>query len=172
MGRNGVFKATGLALTKCIDSNEQSVIVIEPVTSKQVAGRCNIEIPIEDIPALIAELKKFNACKKKSSFKNKCGVIIKNGNKSWYKNGQLHREDGPAVECADGTKIWYRNDQVHRENGPAIECINGTKIWYFNGKLHRKDGPAVEHVDGIKSWFINGQEFSEQEFNAVKHYLL
>jgi len=27
-----------------------------------------------------------------------------NGNIEWYKNGKLHREDGPAVEGADGTK--------------------------------------------------------------------
>lgn len=30
-----------------------------------------------------------------------------------YRNeqGQLHREDGPAVERADGTREWYLNDQ-------------------------------------------------------------
>ena len=30
-----------------------------------------------------------------------------NGTKKWYLNGDLHREDGPAVEWADGTKEWY-----------------------------------------------------------------
>lgn len=34
-----------------------------------------------------------------------------------------------------GTKIWYLNDQLHREDGPAIECANGTKEWYPNGRL-------------------------------------
>jgi hypothetical protein len=32
-----------------------------------------------------------------------------NGDKFWYKNGELHREDGPAVEYYDGTKKWYLN---------------------------------------------------------------
>ena len=32
-----------------------------------------------------------------------------NGNKSWYLNDNLHREDGPAREYADGTKAWYLN---------------------------------------------------------------
>ena len=34
-----------------------------------------------------------------------------NGNKRWYLNGKQHREDGPAIECADGTKVWYLNGE-------------------------------------------------------------
>ena len=27
----------------------------------------------------------------------------------WYnKDGKFHRENGPAVECADGGKYWYK----------------------------------------------------------------
>ena len=33
------------------------------------------------------------------------------GTKSWYLNGKLHREDGPAIECADGNKFWYLNGE-------------------------------------------------------------
>ena len=33
----------------------------------------------------------------------------KNGNKCWYKNGLLHREDGSAVELADGDREYYYN---------------------------------------------------------------
>ena len=35
--------------------------------------------------------------------------VSKNGNKSWYLNDQLHREDGPAAEYASGNKEWYLN---------------------------------------------------------------
>ncbi len=37
----------------------------------------------------------------------------------------------------------YRNErgELHREDGPAIEYTSGTKMWYQNGKLHREDGP-------------------------------
>ena len=42
-----------------------------------------------------------------------------NGNKSWYLNGKLHREDGPAREWANGDKVWYLNGKLHREDGPA-----------------------------------------------------
>jgi hypothetical protein len=32
--------------------------------------------------------------------------------KEWYINGQLHREDGPAIEYIDGSKSWYINGEV------------------------------------------------------------
>ena len=37
-------------------------------------------------------------------------VVDSNGTKHWYnENGELHREDGPAVEWGDGSKEWYIN---------------------------------------------------------------
>ena len=56
------------------------------------------------------------------------------GNKLWYLNGKLHREDGPAFEGANGDKHWYLNGKRHREDGPAFEGANGDKQWYLNGK--------------------------------------
>ena len=42
----------------------------------------------------------------------------------WYnEKGQLHREDGPAVELIDGTKEWYLNDVEVTED----EVMNPTK---------------------------------------------
>ena len=57
-----------------------------------------------------------------------------NGDKFWFLNGKLHREDGPAIEWADGTNHWYRNGKLHREDGPAVEYPSATKFWYLNGK--------------------------------------
>ena len=85
-------------------------------------------------------------------------------------NGQLHREDGPAVERANGDKIWFLNGKHHRENGPAIEIVNGAKIWYKRGKLHREDGPAIEYVYGTKEWFLNGQLLSKEEWEKKTQY--
>lgn len=72
--------------------------------------------------------------------------------------GQLHRENEPAIEYSNGTKYWYLNGRLHRENSPAVEWANGDKTWYLNGKVHRKDGPAVERSNGINRWFLNGEE--------------
>ena len=93
-------------------------------------------------------------------------TIDANGGKLWrLKNGQNHREDGPAIERTDGTKLWYLNGLHHREDGPAIEYANGDKYWYLNGQLHRTDGPAVEYATGTTAWFLNGKELTEAEFD-------
>jgi len=38
------------------------------------------------------------------------------------------------VELESGTKIWYKNGNLHREDGPAVVWINGNKSWYLDGK--------------------------------------
>ena len=38
-------------------------------------------------------------------------TVGKYGDKAWYHNGKLHREDGPAIEWANGYKEWYINDK-------------------------------------------------------------
>ena len=83
--------------------------------------------------------------------------LQKNGcSRTYWKNGERHREDGPAIEYPDGTKHWYLNGERHREDGPAIEDPDGTKYWYLNGERHREDGPAVEYPDGTKCWYFKG----------------
>ena len=60
--------------------------------------------------------------------------VYPNGDKEWWLNGKLHREDGPAIEDADGDRSWWLNDKRHREDGPAIEYAEGDKEWHLNGK--------------------------------------
>ena len=91
--------------------------------------------------------------------------VYDNGDKFWYLNGKLHREDGPAIEWADGGKSWYLDGKRHREDGPAVEYTNGGKSWYLDGKRHREDGPAIEWADGDKSWYLDDTNYTEQQFN-------
>jgi hypothetical protein len=79
------------------------------------------------------------------------------GTKTWRLHGQLHREDGPAIEYVNGSKYWYLYGRCHRENGPAVEYASN-KYWYQHDKLHREDGPAVEYADGTKCWYYHGQQ--------------
>ena len=55
----------------------------------------------------------------------------------WYKEGKLHREDGPAVTYSNGAKIWYLDGEFHREGGPAIESKSCDE-WYINGVLQKR----------------------------------
>ena len=97
----------------------------------------------------------------------------------WYLNGELHREDGPAIQCWNiyGQKWieqWVLNDKYHRVDGPAYQSWyeNGQKKserWYLNGKLHREDGPAYQrwYKDGQKEyegWWLNNKEYSREEW--------
>jgi hypothetical protein len=66
----------------------------------------------------------------------------------------------------NGDKVWkLPSGDLHREDGPAVECINGYKAWFLNGNLHNKDGPAIEWGSGSKEWwYLNGIEYTEQEY--------
>jgi len=87
-----------------------------------------------------------------------------NGTKSkeWFQHGKRHREDGPAIEDANGEKYWYQHDKRHREDGPAVDCANGTKKWFQHDKLHREDGPAAEYANGDKRWYQHGKRHREE----------
>ena len=64
----------------------------------------------------------------------------------------------------------WRNEtgQLHREDGPAVEHSDGHQIWYLNGKRHRVDGPALEDANGYKSWWLNGKSCkSRKEFEQL-----
>jgi hypothetical protein len=40
---------------------------------------------------------------------------------------------GKLIENYFGDKFWYLNDKLHREDGPAMEHVNGKKAWCLNG---------------------------------------
>jgi hypothetical protein len=42
--------------------------------------------------------------------------IEENGTRSWFLNGKLHREDGPAIEYEFGHKVWFLNGKSLTES--------------------------------------------------------
>jgi hypothetical protein len=60
-------------------------------------------------------------------------VKMSNGDKHWYQNGKLHREDGPAIEEKTGAQYWFKEGKLHRSNGPAVIRTNGEMKWYTEG---------------------------------------
>jgi len=75
-----------------------------------------------------------------------------------------------VVEYPNGSKIWYKEGDYHREDGPAVEFLSGYKEWYINGFRHREDGPAVEFSNGYKQWWIDNIEYLP--INLKHHVLL
>lgn len=94
-----------------------------------------------------------------------------NGRRQWWLNGKWHREDGPAVELENGTRQWYLNDQRHREVEPAYEYADGSREWWLNGGLHREDGPAIEWVEGTREWWLKGKQLSKEAYKEVMELL-
>lgn len=90
-------------------------------------------------------------------------AVIFNGDveEHWYKNGKLHRDGGPALTNVDGSYEWYKDGVPHREDGPATYCAHNNRyIWYRDGELHRLDGPAVISGDGRMSWYIDDKYYN------------
>jgi len=42
--------------------------------------------------------------------------------------------DKPAIEWDNGDKELYKEGKLHRDNGPAIEDNYGYKAWYYENK--------------------------------------
>ena len=80
----------------------------------------------------------------------------------------LDCSDGPAlrIRSLDGSIVieeCYRNGKLHREDGPAIvrhDADGSYAEYHRDGKLHREDGPAVisRSADGVRQedYFRNG----------------
>ena len=65
--------------------------------------------------------------------------VYTNGDKFWYKNGQLHREDGPALEYASGGKYWCLNGKSYAEADFNKEIAKKSKN-PCEGKIVEIDG--------------------------------
>ncbi len=94
-------------------------------------------------------------CKKQKDIPaNFTGIVVfPSGVKHYYRNGKLHREDGPAID--------------YSEKGPDAE-VKG--FWYLNGLRHRTDGPAAVGTSkhDSKEWFLHGKMMSaEQHFESL-----
>ena len=66
--------------------------------------------------------------------------IDKDGNKFWYRNGQYHREDGPACEYANGTRYWFIEGKEYTEqefNKKMNKTSCGGKIVEIDGKKYK-----------------------------------
>ena len=70
-----------------------------------------------------------------------------------------------------GDIFWYKEGECHREDGPAIERYDGTKCWFKEGKLHREDGPAVELANGERQYYLKYKQYSYTEWYTIVNKL-
>lgn len=80
---------------------------------------------------------------------------------------KIDNPDGPAIIYPEGDKFWYKNGSIHREDGPAV--ITEFYIKYLvNGQLSRLDGPAIKNTENnsraLEIWSIHGCEIDEIKY--------
>jgi len=68
------------------------------------------------------------------------------GYKYWYRNGELHREDGPAIEYANGYKYWYLNGIEYTESSYKAEIAKRSNSNPCNGKVVEIDGKKYQLI--------------------------
>lgn len=56
--------------------------------------------------------------------------------------------------------------QIHCEDGPAVEWPTGHKEWRLEGKLSRNDGPAIERPSGNNEYWRDGQKQAKPALKA------
>lgn len=59
LGRNGEIKTKGVDVFLWEPNENETVVEISPITTRESIGRCHVQIPASDIPALIETLQKF-----------------------------------------------------------------------------------------------------------------
>lgn len=59
---------------------------------------------------------------------------------------------------------YYKNGVLHRTDGPAVRYIWGEEYWYFEGKRHRLDGPSQTSRRGEKTYHIHGECLKETDY--------
>jgi len=141
------------------------------------------------------------------------------GTEIWRnKDGQVHRDDDlPAMTYSNGNKYFYKDGKLHRLNGPAIiyqedilvaeywingvqlteDEFNESKDWekfepeidegnfdeevlyetndlgtktYRNeiGQVHREDGPAIIMENGESRYYLEGKALTEKEYYKIE----
>lgn len=59
-------------------------------------------------------------------------------------NGEVHRDNGPAIVLSNGDTYYYKNGEIHRDYAPAVITRDYACYWQ-NGEKHRDGGPAEFH---------------------------
>lgn len=75
-----------------------------------------------------------------------------------------------VVEFNNGEIYYIKDGEFHREDGPAM-IVSDQQRWFRNGLLHREDGPAVMYTDGKSKgksyWCLNGQDYTKAEWEKI-----
>ena len=58
-----------------------------------------------------------------------------------------------------GIISYYKNGRIHREDGPATIYPSGARFWFIDGEYRWTDGPAVIWSDGSYEWYVSDRTY-------------
>jgi hypothetical protein len=63
----------------------------------------------------------------------------------------LHNDNAPAFVWSNGDESWYKHGDLHRIDGPAIDWGNEQQ-WYIDGeRIHCKDNEEFLRILKMKA---------------------
>ncbi len=65
-------------------------------------------------------------------------------------NNEHNLQGVSCIEYVSGDKWWYKNGKIYREDGPAIEFSDGRKFWFVGGEWCTKES----YEEALKIWKI------------------
>lgn len=124
------------------------------------------EVVVDFMEILEVKIDAFDETKSKDHH-----FYVEKRREQWFKDGTLHRFDGPAVVIRDddGSIVfeeWYRDGVLHRDNGPARTAVRGefqSQTWTVGGQEHRECAPSHIEVflpSGLRTeerWMKHGE---------------
>lgn len=79
----------------------------------------------------------------KNEFKEKSFLVVTNELITiTNERGDYHSYQVPAYQTPDGERKWFINGKLHREDGPAVEHSDGSVEWYLHG-IHLNMKPWI-----------------------------
>ena len=82
-----------------------------------------------------------------NNYKEYTVKVYNDGTKYWYLNGNLHREDGPAIEYPDGYKEWYLNGKEYTEAQWKKEIVKIKNKNSCDGRIVEIDGKKYKLIE-------------------------
>lgn len=129
-----------VSLSKYLASGEAGEEYIARKKAKEIAADRGLYVYEDGSSSRVGDPKKNLVKIDFSAFSREDLLYLYASRERWLKDGQVHREDGPAIITPDAKgfkSMWYRYDKQHREDGPALIFSNGKKQYWVDGEKIR-----------------------------------
>lgn len=91
--------------------------------------------------------------------------VARCGDIEYIQEGVLHREDAPAAFSALYSKEFWSLGKLHNPVGAAVTYSTGVEKFYYRGLLHNLNGPALPAtISAPARYYILGQEYTREAY--------